>query len=123
MSVRNITFDDVTLTDTGVVTINPSDNIEKDFEGTVNFTVESVQTTGTTDGDVQLQSSNDGFVANVVNEGSTVALVAGAVVQIPYVNSTNKIPAINYRIQITGVGTQSTELTATYTRKTGKGEY
>lgn len=121
MGYRNMTFDDVTLTDAGVVTSDPSDNIEEDFEGSVNFTVGSVQTTGTTDGDVQLQSSNDGFVANVVDEGSTVALVAGAVVQIPLAGT--KIAARNYRIQTTGVGTQSTELTVTYTRKSGKGEY
>ncbi len=118
-----MTFDEVILTDAGVVTIDPSDNIEEDFEGSVNFTVASVKATGTLDGDAQLQSSNDGFVANVADEGSSVALVDLSTIQVPLISTTNKIAARNYRIQITGVGTQSTALIATYTRKSGKGEY
>lgn len=77
----NKSFTETILTDTGVVLLDPTFETEDNFEGSVIFVVTADTVTGTLDGDVQLQGSNDG--TNWVNLGSTVAIADATSVQIP----------------------------------------
>jgi hypothetical protein len=118
MGYRQKTFTQQTLTDAGTVTLNPDDNIDEnvlhpEFEGVVSFVVTANEVSGTLDGDCQLQGSHDG--TNWVNIGSTVAIVDTKSVIVPLGDTT--LYYSYYQTVITGVGTQSTTIDATYTRK------
>ncbi len=110
---RNQIFSQQTLTDAGTVTLNPSHLIEEEFEGIIEYVIEGNQVTGTIDGDCQLQGSLDG--STWINIGSTVALVDGVAVSVP-LGSTTLLYAY-YQVVITGVGTQSTTIDASYLAK------
>ncbi len=110
---RNQTIAQAVLTDTGVVISNPSHFISDNFEGTIAFDVLANETTGTLDGDCQLQGSIDG--TNWIDIGSTVAIVDASTISVP-LGGTILYYAF-YRITTTGVGTQSSTLDVTYLAK------
>jgi hypothetical protein len=110
---RNQGFAEATLTDTGVVTLNPSHFIEDEFEGIVGFDITADTVSGTLDGDCQLQGSIDG--TNWINIGSTVAIVDATTVHIPLGGTV--LYFAYYRVTVTGVGTQSTTINANYLAK------
>ncbi len=113
MDGKNIDLDTQLLTDTGVLIFNPSDDIPKDFEGAIIFAMTSEELTGTLDGDCQLQGSLDG--TNWVDLGSTVAIVDAATVGVPLAGTV--LYYTNYRVTVTGVGTQTTNVTGRYGKK------
>jgi len=113
MDGKNINLGTQLLTDTEVKTFNPADKIEKDFEGSLVFAVTSEKLTGTLDGDCQLQGSLDG--TNWINIGSTVALVDVSTVAVPL--SGTVLYYNYYRVTVTGVGTQTTNVSVTYGKK------
>ena len=96
-----------------MVTFDPAYEIEDNFEGSVIFVVTADTVTGTLDGDVQLQGSGDG--TNWVNLGSTVAIADATSVAIPLTGNT--LYYNEYRVQLTGVGTQSTTINGSVTIK------
>ena len=110
---RNQSFAETTLTDAGVVTLNPSHFVEDNWEGVVGFDVKADTVSGTLAGNCQLQGSVDG--TNWVNIGSTVAISDGVTVHVP-LGSTILYFAY-YRVTVTGSGTQSTTINANYLAK------
>lgn len=110
---RNKAFTETTLTDAGVVTLDPVHFIQDEFEGVVGFDVLADTVSGVLDGDCQLQGSIDG--TNYVNIGSTVAIADGVSVHIP-LGGTILYFAF-YKVIITGVGTQSTTINGNYLAK------
>ncbi len=113
---RNRNFAVQTLTNAGVIYLNPAQNLENIFEGSILFTATGTQVTGTFAGSAQLQGSNSSdFSTGVINLGSPVTLantVTGAIVL-----SGNVLNYAFYRVAITGSGTQSSTVIGTYTAK------
>ena len=113
---RNQNFATQLVTDTGVIYLNPAQNLEDIFEGSILFTATPTNLTGTFDMDAQLQGSNSSdFSTGVVNLGSPVALVDLTTSEI--VLSGNSLHYAYYRVAITGADTQTTNVVGTYTAK------
>jgi len=113
MGFQNQSLAAQTLTDAGTITLAVSDNLESEFEGTVLFTATGTKATGTFSASAQLQGSADG--TNFVNLGSAVVMADTVESAIPL--SGSLLLYTNYRVLITGAGTQSTSIVGTYTRK------
>lgn len=113
---RNRNFAAQTLTDAGVIYLNPAHNLEDVFEGSIVFTATGTKATGTFSASAQLQGSNSSdFSTGVVNLGSPVVLSDTVTGAIPL--SGNSLNYAYYRVAITGSGTQSTSVIGTYTAK------
>ncbi len=113
MSYRNQAFAEQILTDDGQVILNPADQIF-DFEGSIIFGATGVKASGTFSASAQLQGSNDAF-ATKKDLGSPVVMVDTVTAEMPL--SGTILYYVNYRVVITGTGTQSTAITGTYTKK------
>lgn len=104
------------LTDAGVIFLNPAHFVEDKFEGSVLFTATGIEATGTFSVSAQLQGSNSAdFSTGVVDLGSPVVLsdtVTGAITL-----AGNTMHYAHYRVQLTGAGTQATNVVGTYTAK------
>lgn len=104
------------LTDTGTIFMNLLQNLEDTFEGSLIFTAEGTELTGTFDMDAQLQGSNsEDFSTGVINLGSPVAMVdtVAAVIAL----SGTVLHHAHYRLSITGVGVQTADVIGTVTLK------
>jgi len=113
---RNQNFAAQTLTDAGVIYLNPAHNIEDIFEGSIQFTATGTKATGTFSASAQLQGANSAdFSTGAVNLGSPVVLSDTVTGSIPL--SGNSLYFTYYRVAITGSGTQSTSVVGTYTAK------
>ncbi|MFA6185494.1 MAG: hypothetical protein WC720_05120 [Candidatus Shapirobacteria bacterium] len=113
---RNRNFVAQTLTDAGVIYLNPQHALEDVFEGSIQFTATGTKATGTFAASCQLQGSNSvDFSTGVVNLGSAVVLSDTVLGSIPL--SGNSLNFAYYRVAITGSGTQSTSVVGTYTAK------
>ena len=113
---RNQNFASQTITDAGVVYMNPAQNLEDVFEGSIVFTATPTSVSGTLNVSAQLQGANSSdFSTGVVNLGSPVALSDGVTSAIPL--SGNSLNYAYYRVALTGTGTQSTTVIGTYTSK------
>jgi hypothetical protein len=113
---RNRDFAVQTLTNAGVIYLNPSHNLEDVFEGSIQFTATGTNASGTFSASCQLQGSNSsGFTTGVINLGSPVVLSDTVTGSIPL--SGNSLNYAYYRVAITGAGTQSTTVVGTYTAK------
>ena len=113
---RNQNFAAQTLTNAGVIYINPAHNLQQIFEGSVVFTVKGTKATGTYALSAQLQGSNSSdFSTGVVDLGSPVTPADTVVGAVPL--SGNSLNYAYYRVAITGSGTQSTSVIGTYTAK------
>ncbi len=112
---RTKTFTAQTLTDAGVIYLNPAHDIEDNFEGSILFTAKGTKATGTFSCSAQLQGSNDSAFANAVDLGS--AVVMSDTVNAAIALSGNTLYYNYYRVKLTGSGTQSTSVIGTYTAK------
>jgi len=113
---RNQNFASQLITDTGTIYLNPVQNLEDIFEGSILFTATPTNATGTFDVDAQLQGSNSAdFSTGVVNLGSPVAL-SDTVTSVVALSGTLLAYAY-YRVAITGADTQTTNVVGTYTSK------
>jgi len=113
---RNQNFAAQTLTNAGVIYLNPIHNLESIFEGSIIFTVKGTKATGTYSLSAQLQGSNSAdFSTGVVDLGSAVTPADTVVGEVPL--SGNSLNYAFYRVAITGSGTQSTSVIGTYTAK------
>jgi hypothetical protein len=107
------------LTDAGIIYLNPAQNIEDIFEGSILFTATGTNATGVFSVSAQLQGSNSSdFSTGVVNLGSPVVLSDTVTGAIPL--SGNNLQYAYYRVELTGAGTQTTNVVGTYTAK-GRG--
>lgn len=105
-----------TLTDAGIIYLDPELNIEDNFEGSVLFTVTGTEDTGTYALSAQLQGSNsEDFSTGVADLGSPVT-PADTVLGVVALSGTLLAYAY-YRVEITGSGTQSTAVIGTVTIK------
>ena len=112
----NKDFASQTLTDAGVIYLNPLLNLEDNFEGSVLFTVTGTEVTGTYSLSAQLQGSNSSdFSTGVADLGSPVT-PADTVLGVVALSGTLLAHAY-YRVAITGAGTQSTTVIGTATIK------
>jgi len=108
-------FTEATVTDAGIVILNPNDLIgyvEPEFEGVVSFVITPTEVTGTLSISAQLQGSLDNSV--FVNIDSPVALADGVSA---LVTAGTTLSFDYYRVTLTGSGTQSTTIAASYSRK------
>jgi len=113
---RNQNFAEQTLTDDGVIYLNPVHLLESEYEGSVIFTATGTKATGTFSASAQLQGSNSAdFSTGVVAIGDPVVLADTVTGAIPL--SGNTLYYAYYRVAITGSGTQSTAVVGTYTAK------
>ena len=104
------------LTDAAVIYLNPAHAIEDKFEGSIQFTATGTEATGTFDVSAQLQGSNSAdFSTGVVNLGSPVVLADTVTGSIPLAG--NSLNFAYYRVELTGTGTQTTNIVGTYTAK------
>lgn len=110
----NKIFDEVTLTDAGTVSVNINDFLEDQFEGTILYAITGTKVTGTFDVTAQLQFSADNV--NWINSGAPVVMADTVTSQ--FVEPTaGLLRHAYYRVLLTGAGTQSTTIAASYTRK------
>lgn len=112
---RNINFAAQTLTDAGVIYFDPQ-QLVKETDGTLYFVATGTKTTGTFSASAQLQgSTKKDFSKNVVNIGSPVVMAdtVPAIVS----ETVNALNQFYYRLEITGSGTQSTEVEVTFAAK------
>ena len=108
----NKNFAEQTLTDAGIIYLNPLQNLQDKFEGSVLFTVTGTEVTGTYALSAQLQGSNDvAFATGVANLGSPVT-PADTVLGVVALSGT-LLAHSYYRVEITGAGTQSTTVIGT----------
>ena len=107
-------FTDVTLTDAAVLSVNANDFLEDKFEGTFLFAITGTKVTGTFDVTAQLQFSQDN--TNWINSGSPVTMSDTVTSQLVEPNA-GVLRAAYYRVTLTGSGTQSTTIAASYSRK------
>ena len=113
---RNQNIASQLITDTGVVYLNPAQNLEDIFEGSILFTATGTKATGTFDVSAQLQGSNSAdFSTGTVDLGSPVVLADVTTGAIPL--SGNSLNYAYYRVELTGSGTQTTNIVGTYTAK------
>jgi hypothetical protein len=113
---RNKNFAVQTLTNAGVIYLNPSHNLEDIFEGSIQFTATGTNVSGSFAASCQLQGSNSAdFSTGAINLGSAVVLADTVRGSIPL--SGNSLYYAYYRVAITGSGTQSTTVVGTYTAK------
>lgn len=113
---RNQNFATQLLTDAGTIFITLLENIESVFEGSLIFTVEGTELTGTFDVDAQLQGSNSAdFTTGVINLGSPVALVDTVAALVAL--SGTQLAHAYYRVAITGTGVQTANVIGTVTLK------
>lgn len=113
---RNQNFATQLLTDAGVIYLNPAQNLEDIFEGSVLFTATGTNLTGAFSVSAQLQGSNSpDFTTGVVNIGSPVVLSDTITGVIPL--SGTQLSYAYYRVELTGAGTQTTNVVGTYTAK------
>ncbi len=113
---RNQNIASQLLTDAGVIYLNPAHAIEAEFEGSVLFTATGTNATGTFNVSAQLQGSNSAdFSTGVVNLGSPVVLADTVLSAIPL--SGTQLAYKYYRVELTGSGTQTTNVIGTYTAK------
>lgn len=113
---RNKDFAEQTLTDAGVIYLNPAQNIEDIFEGSILFSATGTKATGTFSSSAQLQGSNSAdFSTGVVNLGSPVVMTDTVLSAIALSGTT--LAYAYYRVALTGSGTQSTAVIGTYTAK------
>lgn len=113
---QNRNFASQTLTNAGVIYLNPQHNLQDVFEGSIQFTAKGTGVSGSFSASCQLQGSNSAdFSTGVVNLGSAVVLSDGVIGSIPL--SGNSLNFAYYRVAITGSGTQSTTVIGTYTAK------
>jgi hypothetical protein len=104
------------LTDAGVIYLDPAQNLEDIFEGSIQFTATGTNATGAFSVSAQLQGSNSsGFSTGVVNLGSPVVLSDTVTGSIPL--SGTQLAYAYYRVELTGAGTQTTNVVGTYTAK------
>ena len=104
------------LTDAGVIYLNPAQNLEGAFEGSILFTATGIASSGTFSISAQLQGSNSAdFTTGVVNLGSPVVM-ADTVTSAILLSGTQLAYAY-YRVELTGAGTQTTDVVGTYTAK------
>lgn len=113
---RNQNFASQLLTDAGVIYTNPVHALEAIFEGSILFTATGIEATGTFSVSAQLQGSNSAdFSTGVVNLGSPVVMADTVTSAIPL--SGNNLQYAYYRNELTGAGTQTTNVVGTYTAK------
>lgn len=113
---RNQNFASQLLTDAGVIYTNPVHAIEDIFEGSIQFTATGIEATGTFSVSAQLQGSNSAdFSTGVINLGSPVVLSDTVTGSIPLAG--NSLNFAYYRVELTGAGTQTTNVVGTYTAK------
>jgi hypothetical protein len=104
------------ITDTGVIYMNPSHDLQDNFEGSIIFTATGTKATGTFDVTAQLQGSNSSdFSTGVINLGSPVTMADTVTSAIALSGTT--LAYAYYRVQLTGAGTQTTNVVGTYTAK------
>lgn len=113
---RNQDFASQLLTDAGVIYTNPVHAIQDKFEGSIQFTATGIEATGTFSVSAQLQGSNSAdFSTGVINLGSPVVLSDTVAGSIPLAG--NSLNFAYYRVELTGAGTQTTNVVGTYTAK------
>lgn len=116
---RNQDIAEVTVTDAGVVNLDPTQKVDGVFEGSILFTATPTSVSGTLSVSAQLQGSNDAaFTKGVVDLGAPVVLSDGVTDEVPLAGNT--LHYAYYRVKLTGAGTQSTTVVGTYTMK-GRG--
>jgi hypothetical protein len=116
MAFRDKDFASQLITDTGVIYLNPADDLQDKWEGSIIFTATGTKATGAFDVTAQLQGSNSAdFSTGVVNLGSPVVMADTVLSAI--VLSGNILYYRYYRVQLTGAGTQTTNVIGTYTKK------
>jgi hypothetical protein len=110
---RNISFASQTLTNAGTVILNPAHNLQSNSQGAIAFTAKGTKATGTFAASAQLQGSLDN--TNWVDLGSAVVMSDTVNAAIPLTGNT--LYYNNYRVVITGSGTQSTAVIGSYLAK------
>lgn len=112
---RNQDFVSQTLTDAGTVILDPSHNLEDNWEGVVTFIATGTKATGTFSASAQLQGCNESTFAAPVAIGSAVVMSDTVTAVIPLGGTI--LYYAYYRVVITGNGTQSTSIVGNYTGK------